>query len=161
MKSFEQSYVFLIFFSVFTFLKNGLYFEHVGKPGPAAPQRLPIPMFRCPKTKVWDFIEIKGLFIKSSAARFFQPIAFWNRVVFLTIFWGGPGPGQLAQHIRQKKNPKFATVLKSRQNQRTFFYTALNKNLTVFLTPQSNCIKKWSTPDKKNRTFAHAKKWEF
>ena len=161
MKSFEQSYVFFNFFSVFTFLKNGLYFEHVGKPGPAAPQRLPIPMFRCPKTKVWDFIEIKGLFIKSSAARFFQPIAFWSRVVFLTIFWGGPGPGQLAQHIRQKKNPKFATVLKSRQNQRTFFLHGLKQKLDRFFNASKQLYKKWSTPDKKNRTFAHAKKWEF
>ena len=151
MKSFEQSYVFLFFFSVFTFLKNGLYFEHVGKPGPAAPQRLPIPMFRCPKTKVWDFIEIKGLFIKSSAARFFQPIAFWNRVVFLTIFLGGggPGPGQLAQHIRQKKNPKFATVLKSRQNQRTFFLHGLKQKLDRFFNASKHLYKTMKHPRQK------------
>jgi len=68
---------------------------------------------------------------------------------FVHFFGGGPGPGQLAQHIRQKKNPKFATVLKSRQNQRTFFLHGLKQKLDRFFNASKQLYKKMKHPRQK------------
>jgi hypothetical protein len=69
---------------------------------------------------------------------------------FFSPFWGGgPGPGQLAQHIRQKKKSKFATVLKSRQNQHTFFLHGLKQKLDRFFNASKQLCKKMKHPRQK------------
>ena len=49
----------------------------------------------------------------------------------------------------QKKNPKFATVLKSRQNQRTFFLHGLKQKLDRFFNASKQLYKKMKHPRQK------------
>jgi hypothetical protein len=67
----------------------------------------------------------------------------------LTIFLGGAGSGAARSAHPSKKNPKFATVLKSRQNQRAFFLHGLKQKLDRFFNASKQLYKKMKHPRQK------------